>query len=75
MLYRERAKARRRALQGLASEVLGECANEWLTTPEYSQPSPILDVERTHSFNWNMEWLERQKRTQKRTQKPKREYA
>ena len=71
VLYRERAKARRRALQSLASEALGECANEWLTTPEYSQPSPIQDVERTHSFNWNMEWLERQKRTQK----PKREYA
>jgi hypothetical protein len=71
VLYRERAKARRRALQSLASEALGERANEWLTTPEYSQPSPIQDVERTHSFNWNMEWLERHKRTQK----PKREYA
>jgi hypothetical protein len=53
ILYRARAEVRRRDLQRLAREVLGERANEWLTTPTY-RPSPIQDVER--SFNLDMEW-------------------
>ena len=69
ILYRARAEVRRRDLQRLAREVLGERANEWLTTPTY-RPSPIQDVER--SFNLDMEWLECQK---KLTPKPKRDYA
>jgi len=49
MLYRVRADVRRRELQRLAREVLGERANEWLTTSKYSEPCRPFRMLNAHS--------------------------
>lgn len=70
-LYRKRGDERRRKLQSVAAEVLGDEASEWLTTARFSRASPVHSVE-TVAFHSHMAFLESRRR---RTQRPKRTHA
>lgn len=70
-LFRKRGDTRRRHLQRVASQVLGDGATEWLTAPGYHGRSPVQTTE-DFDYTRNLEWLEH---TRKRNERPKRTHA
>jgi hypothetical protein len=70
-LFRKRGDIRRRHLQSMASQVLGDGATEWLTAPRSHGRSP---VQTTEDFDYiqNLDWLEH---TRKRNERPKRTHS